>query len=217
MSLPRYTIRSLLLLVLFIGVSFAGLRASNDAWDAGIFGLTLSVLLSAVLLAVHRSDRKRASWLGFALFGWAYLAATLILPVESRLPTTKGVAYLDSMILRGTPVGEFFADIDHDGQLDHFVVDSSSPTILDQNQGNGIFTDVTNIRAAGSNGPQFSGDVIIRSTTKSWLFRGTATTENFLRIGHSLLALVVGFAGGFLSRWMYDREDLGTQVSGNRP
>lgn len=213
----RFSIRSLLLLVLFVGVAFAALRASNDAWDAGIFGLTLSVLLSAVLLAVHRTSRRRAYWLGFALFGWAYLVATLIPPFESRLPTTKGVAYLDSMILRATPVVEFFDGIDHDDRLDFFVANSTSPRVLYQNQGNGTFTDVADIQAAVSNAQASTGDVILLSTTKTWFFRGSGTTENFMRIGHSLVALVLAFFGGCLSRWMYDRKDLGTQVSGNRP
>lgn len=115
MSRLRFSIRSLLLLVLFVGVAFAALRASNDDWDAGVFGVTLLVFLSSVLLAVHRSGRKRSFWLGFVLFGWAYFGACFVPPVASRLPTTKGLASLDSMILRTTPVREIFADIDRDG------------------------------------------------------------------------------------------------------
>jgi hypothetical protein len=212
----RFSIRSLLILVLFIGVAFAALRASNDAWDSGNFGLTLLILLMSVLLAVHRTDRRRSFWLGFALFGWANLVASLVPTVASRLPTTKGLASLDSMILR-TTWGGVLADLDNDGDLDHFVVNSSGTSALDRNQGNGTFTDVTASQAAVGNAPPPSGDVILWNTTPTWKFvRGSGTTENFIKIGHSLVALVLAFVGGFWSRWLDDRNDVGTS-GGSHP
>ena len=36
--------------------------------------------------------------MGFTLFGWAYLATSLAPPVEARLLTTKGLAYMDSKL-----------------------------------------------------------------------------------------------------------------------
>jgi hypothetical protein len=42
-------------------------------------------------------------------------------------------------------------------------------------------------------------------TTGRFLYGPNGTTENFVRIGHSLLALVMGFFGGGLSRWLYDK------------
>jgi hypothetical protein len=81
MRLPRYTIRSLLGVVLFVAIAVAALRASTDGWDSWLLGLTLLSLQTAVLLAVHRTDRKRAYWLGFGSFGWVYLVASLIPPI----------------------------------------------------------------------------------------------------------------------------------------
>ena len=94
----RFTIASLLVVVLFIGVGFAALRESNDLWDSGVFTLTLGVLLISILLAVHRTESRRAFWLGFALFGWIYLGLSLVPSIESRLITTKALAYLDSKV-----------------------------------------------------------------------------------------------------------------------
>src|SRR5262249_54254090 len=88
MRRPRFTIANLLVVVLSVAVAVAALRAAEAAWDSGTFALTLLALLSSTLLAVHRTGRSRAFWLGFALFGWASLIASLIPPVESRLPTT---------------------------------------------------------------------------------------------------------------------------------
>src|SRR5207248_4578990 len=97
---PRFTIAGLLVVILFVAVAIAALRAATAAWDSGVFGVTLAILLAAVLLAVHRAGRQRAYWLGFALFGWTYLVASLIPPIEARLPSTKGLAYLDSKVPR---------------------------------------------------------------------------------------------------------------------
>ena len=94
----RFNIASLLVVVLFVAVGFAALRESNEIWDSGLFTLTLVVLLISILLAVHRTEARRAFWLGFALFGWIYLGLSLVPSIESRLVTTKALAYLDSKV-----------------------------------------------------------------------------------------------------------------------
>jgi hypothetical protein len=79
--------------VLACGVGTAALTASTAMWDRVVFSATLLILTAAILLAVFG---RRAFWLGFSLFGWAYLVSSLIPPVESRLLSTKGLAYLDA-------------------------------------------------------------------------------------------------------------------------
>src|SRR4051812_42547469 len=70
MRRPRITIASLLGIVAFVGVASAALREPTEAWDSTLLGLTLLLLLTSVLFAVHRSGDRRAFWQGFALFGW---------------------------------------------------------------------------------------------------------------------------------------------------
>ena len=94
----RFSIASLLLVVLFVAVGFAALRESNETWNSGVFTLTLAALLISILLAVHRTESRRAFWIGFALFGWIYLGLSLVPSIEYRLLTTKGLAYLDSKV-----------------------------------------------------------------------------------------------------------------------
>src|SRR4051794_10165401 len=94
----RFSIASLLVVVLFVAVGFAALRESNDLWDSGLFTMTLTGLLVSVLLAVHRTEFERAFWLGFALFGSTYLALSLVPSIEHRLLTTKALTYLDSKV-----------------------------------------------------------------------------------------------------------------------
>jgi hypothetical protein len=164
----RFSIAGLLGIVLFLAVALAALRASTAAWDACLLGLALTVLPTAILRAVHRTDRKRAYWLGFGLFGWVYLIASLIPPVESRLPTTKGLAYLATMGSWPPPAGLPYFDYGSDGILDLSV-------------------------AGGS------------STSPGLVISTSGTPENFVRIGHSLLALALAFIGGHLSSKLYDK------------
>jgi hypothetical protein len=87
------TILGLMIFVLACGVGTAALNASTTLWESIVFSTTLTILASSILLTVQR---RRTFWLGFALFGWIYLIASLIPPVESRLLSTKGIAYLDA-------------------------------------------------------------------------------------------------------------------------
>ena len=99
MKCIRFTIASLLIVVLFVAVGFTALRESNDLWDSGILTVTLAALPVSILLAVHRTESRQAFWLGFSLFGWIYLVLSLVPSIESRLLTTKGLAYPDSNVL----------------------------------------------------------------------------------------------------------------------
>lgn len=186
MRLPRFKIRSLLGVVLFAGIAIAALRQADDLWDSGMLGLTLLGLMTAVLLAVHRTDHRRAYWVGFALFGWTYLIASLIPQIAVRLPTSLGLAFIDSKI---------------PGR--HRAWATTVLTITS--------TAGTNPVQTGGLSPQ--GNTLASSSqevSRVWdvrtgeLLAGPfATTENFIRIGHSLLALVLAFLGGYLSRHLY--------------
>ncbi len=94
----RFSVASLLGIIFVFGVGFAALRQSSELWESGVFTLTISVLLISILLGIHRAGKRRAFWLGFALFGWIYLALALIPSTESRLMTTKAFVFLDSNV-----------------------------------------------------------------------------------------------------------------------
>jgi hypothetical protein len=189
MKIPRFTIRSLLLVISFVGVAVAALRASTGIWDGCLLGLTALGLLTSVLLAVHGTNRRRAFWLGFVLFGWAYLVASLIPAIGPRLPTTKGLALIDSKIpwRERNPVTAVQA----------VASITSSPAATNPVQG---FVVPPLLFAS----PQ--GDVWVWDTTTGRLLSGpNGSTEDFIRIGHSLLALLLAFSGGHLSRHLYEQ------------
>jgi hypothetical protein len=187
MKRPRFTIAGLLGVIVFAAVAFAALREATDLWDGGVFSLTLLTVLSAVLLAIHCTDRKRAFWLGFSLFGWAYLGASLVPPVESRLLTTKGLAYVDSK-LSDRVIAVTFS-----------VTTPGGSTTVGKAVQALAFSPVGKTLAVNS-----AGAVRLWNVTTGRLLAGpNGTTENFIRIGHSLIALVMGWLGGCLSRRLY--------------
>jgi hypothetical protein len=179
----RFTIGGILVLVVFLAVAIAALREATDLWESGVFTASLGVLLVSAPLAVHRRDRNRAFWLGFALFGWAYLGASLVPAVESRLLTTKGLAYLDSKVPgRETTLGLALRWLSRNPTpvVGYAYVDGQ----------------VLAVDAQGT-------DRVWSLATGKLLSGPSGTTENFVRTGHSLLALVLAYLGGRLSRRLY--------------
>src|SRR4051812_45422317 len=182
----RFTIASLLGVVLFVAVAFAALREATALWDSGVFTMTACLLLASVLLAVHRAGEARAYWVGFVLFGVAYLAASLIPPVEARLATSRGLAYLDSKIpgrntvwfLSGSLSGKPGAAV----SLEAIAFTLDGKAFASPNQGGVRLWDASTGRLLA--GPR-------------------GTTEAFVRIGHSLVALLAAMAGGRFSRWLH--------------
>lgn len=190
----RFTIASLLGVVLVAAVGTAALRAATDLWDSVLFSATILALLAAVLLAVHRRGLRRAYWLGFAIFGAAYLVASVIPPVACRLLTTTALSALGSKVLAINGAGMAVADVDNDGSIDLFVTNALGRSVLYRNQGNGTFQDVTS-----------SG--LVSSVLRPLMAAPGGSQENFVRIGHTLVALVVAFLGGQLSRRLCLSDD----------
>jgi hypothetical protein len=182
----RFTIGGLLVVVVFLAVAIAALREATDLWDSVVFTATGALLLASVLLAVHRSGRKRAYWLGFALFGWAYLAASLVPAVETRLATTKLLAYVDAKI---------------PGRSVVFTVSfgTSNPNPTWGGSQAIAFSPNGQTLTARTNGT-FR---VWNAATGALLGGSSGTSEAFLRIGHSLLALASAVAGGYLSRRLF--------------
>jgi AcrB/AcrD/AcrF family len=233
----RYNIASMLGAILFVAVGFAALREANDQWDSGLFSLTLGLLLIAVLLAVHRTEARRAFWIGFALFGWGYLSLSLISSTEARLITTQALAYLEKANILGNRanVMRFVPDLDrlrtHNLSLDDLLYATRdysmnvSPEEEQLRQANGGSQTLEYVRGSYVVSvvtryfkPEQYGNIILKASPDGEILRlkdvatvqlrpsfltpggGAGTTENFVRIGHSLCALIFGWLGGALSR-----------------
>jgi hypothetical protein len=128
------------------------------------------------------------------------LGLSLFPSIASGLITTKALAYIDSQVPRPIPAADALYDL--------LVVNDSQPNVLYLNKGNGVFQDVTAVAGLNSAGNQVMGSdrLFFNISPRQWLRGSIGTTENFIRIGHSLLALILALVGGKLSQYLHSRD-----------
>jgi hypothetical protein len=88
----RYRLRTLLIVLIGVGLVSLALRSPNHWWNAGIFASLVVLLLTTVLVAIYRSESTRAAAIGFIVFATGYLwiqgsswpgpSASLALPAD---------------------------------------------------------------------------------------------------------------------------------------
>jgi hypothetical protein len=84
----RVSIASLMGAVLIAALCLAVLRSGSGIWAGVTLLATCGVFGLAVIGVVCRDVTERAWWLGFALFGWGYLALAFWSPfIKTKLPT----------------------------------------------------------------------------------------------------------------------------------
>jgi hypothetical protein len=183
MRTPRFNIASMLAIILVLGVGFAALRESSDLWVSGIFCVALVCLMISILLALHHTEFRRAFWIGFTVFGWIYLGLSLVPSIEPRLMTTKALDYLTAKA-QGRKLK--IATVRQSETSSWSVSDKVESVVFGfgdnhfgtSDQGNARIWDVATGRLIGV---------------------ASGAIENFVRIGHALFALLVGWFGGQLS------------------
>jgi hypothetical protein len=182
----RFTIGTLLVLVFFLGISFAALREASPIWDGAILCVTIGAILVSILLAVHRAGTKRAFWLGFALFGSTYLGLTVVPSLESRLISTQALVFLDSKIPERplAITGQVWGN-----------PPNGPPVVFQSISSGGGFVSRAN------NGTFWLASAPGGGRLGAW----GGTSESFIRIGQSLLALVAAGIGGLCSRHLHAR------------
>lgn len=78
-------------------VAIVALCNGDWLWARLMFTMTLGLLLAAILAGVYRTGVNRAFWIGFAVFGWAYVMLAFIPSfrvVEHHLPGKAVNSYL---------------------------------------------------------------------------------------------------------------------------
>jgi hypothetical protein len=73
MTRVRFTIARHMAIVLYLGFGFAALRNADEFWASTASTLAIVLVAAALVGASSRSGRARTPWVGFAVFGWAYL------------------------------------------------------------------------------------------------------------------------------------------------
>jgi hypothetical protein len=72
----RCSIASLLAVILVCGIGLAALHEATLLWASALFTLAMGLLRAASLFSIVGGGRRRATWAGFAIFGWIYVLTT---------------------------------------------------------------------------------------------------------------------------------------------
>lgn len=213
MSRPRFSIAGLMGLVVVVAVGVAALRSGSEDWAGIVLTLTLGLLGAAVLGAIYRTGPRRAFWVGFALFGWGYLALTYApwfgSEVGPRLATTRGLDLLFARLHPQQPQAAWVT-----GSVTPYQFYNASPnspaTTLNQYLVAGSPAGTTTTNATGSP-PGATWQAATPTTGGTWqaasqpagliFWASPPDPEPFRRIGHGLFALLAAWIGGRLARY----------------
>jgi len=77
------------------GIGAVALRYASIWWSSGLFTVTITLLCTAVLQVCQRRGVVRSCWLGFAVFGWAYI----IMGTGPLLDDRKGLPFFVSDVI----------------------------------------------------------------------------------------------------------------------
>jgi hypothetical protein len=169
----RFSVRGLMMLIVFLGSAFAGLRSPTPFWANIWFSLVLTVLVLAVPAAVYRRGERRAFWVGFATFGWVYFVLSM---------------------------GPWFQNEIGFQLFTTTVLDLLSPYIVQKESLLRVYVGSFNPPASPTlptpwqiwNLPEFPPE-------NPWRTVGYVTLLSpglYLRIGHAIFCMLIGFCGG---------------------
>jgi hypothetical protein len=181
----RFTVTNLLVLIALVGVGLGAMRDGSEWTTKAVYTLTLLALLVGLLGAIVR--RQRAAWVGFALFGWTYAAVVLIPPVKTELQP-----YLLATSLMDQAVDRLLNLPPSPGEL------PKSPIMYEVN---GKLTEASKVAFDEWNRmvQEYNKAAISRS---SITFPPRARIDYAKPIGNLFLALIFGFVGAILGRFM---------------
>jgi hypothetical protein len=202
MTRDRLSIAGLLALVALAATGLAALRSASDLWAAAMFTATLGALGAATIVAMQGRGPRRTRAAGFALAGWGYLLLSMGPWCQSAVaPHLLTTRLLDELRLRSRAVprvghkvravmsGELrpAAVVEvKDGRFklhyDGWSTYHDEWVALDR-----LYDPASEALAAPA-APTVAGRP------------GVNGYENFMRTGHSLLALTLALAGAAVAR-----------------
>lgn len=188
MRLTRIPLATLLAAVVVCAVAFAALRSPSPLWASALFTTALGALAVALLNVLLPPEPNRAFWAGFLILGGLYLGAASS-PLRPSLITSCGI-YLLYWSIGPSP--------------DPDLAPPPAP-IRVVSLANGETNSVRERELLGTwrglsqpdNGPEVLAlnDIAIYTCS-----------EAYRQIGHSLVTLIVGFAGGLYAARSAQRE-----------
>ena len=198
----RFSIRTLMAVVLMSAVGLAALRNANELWATVMTMVALAFVCVAVLWAMLLRGRERAWWAGFALLGGVYLFVSLS-PLRNRRSTTRSLEYVHAKVA-DTSIATF--DVSRfDQNSVSFRIVTTDGEVRERTVANSVYSYTP------------GQDLLISmAPLNRWraTLPGAANFDAFQRIGHSLFALLAGLVGGTIAAWFYARRTTSRERGG---
>lgn len=184
----QFSLLGLLGVVSSVAVGCAALAKPNEWWAMILTHATFAALFVGVLAAIYGHAARRAFWVGFAVVGWGYMAAGWANAMLSNAGSDDAQQFVTTELLewlgeRTLGTGQRFVattTVSGRGPLGWFPGSSGGPM--------------------GASGGAPLSITPVPGTNPQALSR-------FMRIGHSLLAIIMAVAGGLLARAFYYRRE----------
>jgi len=177
----RYGLRWLFGTTTACAIATYALIYATPFWAEVVFTLTVAWLLAAIIFSVAARGRTRYFWLGFTLFGFGYLAVLHSPLFDSDAGSSDNWRFNPE---GGPPILT--------SRLLTFVYTSVLPHVHEP---------PTTASSLATNGQLAE----VRRDAFGYGIRGSAypTEIEFMRVGHSLCALLTAFVGGVVGALAY--------------
>jgi hypothetical protein len=220
----RYSIRTLMAVILVSAIGLAALRNANGIWAGLMMQFALAAVGVAVIGAVISRGSERYWWTGFWVFAGGYLvlvfAPGVSTEISPKLLTTQFLAYVHSQVTVSDRDAFRASLITY--QRTRRQLQNSSQQTKDPNDPALVALrakltsehgDIRSTASALKNSalrspPAVFFSSILPAPANRWraMLPGAANAEEFSRVGHSLFALLAGLVGGTVALWFYERR-----------
>jgi len=194
--MTRFSIRTLMAFVVLIAAGIVALKTATAVSAEIVVLLTLSAVGTAILGAIFTRGPKQAWWIGFTLFSAGYFALQFTSIIDPQITTFQMLKHLRLTMF---PYAE-----DVRSNISAPVMIAQEATVQRQ------LAHQFRVSADVTNDP-----VIKRHTQNLQEIRSILTTlrptgpeeEHFQKVGNAMLSLLVGFIGGTLAVWFYQKRE----------
>jgi hypothetical protein len=202
-----------------VAVACVALRNASPTWVSALLSLALVAPTAAIALAIFRQAGQRAFWVGFAMFGWAYL---LLLAYSWSLdPNTSQSNPLRPYSLLTTQLSQsgYNRIYSRPDSVNYYVTpDGGSVTFsyplthVTGTVSNGPYTEVYSSNSRVTTSGDFSfyvgtGGTKTLTTIASGLPQPAGTSppsqDDFINVAHALWAILIALCGGYFTCWLY--------------
>jgi hypothetical protein len=200
----QFRVGELLIAMGVVAFGFASLTRSDALFETLFFSFSLLIVLIAMLMAIAREGGPRAFWIGFAVSSASYLALAHIPDSDGTVPRHNGPELTTQLLRVGynwLRSGSYDTSFSPSTGGLYLIQDAlageqapSDPFAM-TDQGTATSRDPTDSFPAGKLSLIIGGGQRIISSGDS---------VSFMRIGHAMWALLIGWVAGHFTRFAYD-------------